>query len=174
MDDKLYRIDGVLWNYIAIPLCPKHKMEMDAWSREKDSTVFDLLKCEECGGFYEIPRDINAQKTYVRRKLKSKALQNLTVINMDDEAIPLASHETRSKDNKYFVKAILTESKIGKRVVIYAGEKGKKEKTQIFIEPEIKRLAFDQKDLHPSEIFTEVVVTFKDGTKSSISKKKVT
>ena len=89
-------------------------------------------------------------------------------INLDDEAIPIAESKVSSKDNKYFVTAILTESKVGQRLVIYAGEKGKNEKTQIFIEPEIKRLAFDQNDTHPSDVFVVVEGTFKDGTKMSI------
>lgn len=49
-------------------------------------------------------------------------------------------------------------------------KKGVKEKTQIFVEPKIKRLAFDQKDLHPTDIFTKLEATFSDGTKASQTK----
>ena len=64
------------------------------------------------------------------------------------------------------------ESKRGKQLVIYAGEKGKKEKTQIFVEPEVKRLDFDRNDLHPDEVFLEVKATYKNGTSYKITKSK--
>ncbi len=51
-------------------------------------------------------------------------------------------------------------------------KKGEKKKTQIFVEPDIKRLAFDQKDLHPTDVFTKLEATFSDGTKASQKKKK--
>lgn len=97
----------------------------------------------------------------------------MKVLNLDDEAIPLAESKISSKDDKFFVTAILTESKVGKRLVVYAGEKGRKEKSQIFIEPEIKRLAFDQKDMHPTEVFLELTGTFDDGSSVTINKTKI-
>jgi hypothetical protein len=42
--------------------------------------------------------------------------------------------------------------------------------TQIFVEPEIRRLAFDQKDLHPNDVFTKVEATFIDGTTAKTDK----
>jgi hypothetical protein len=93
-------------------------------------------------------------------------------INLDDEAIPLAEYKINSKTEKYFITALLTDSKVGHRLVVYAGEKGKKEKTQIFVEPEIKRLAFDQNNLHPKEIFVALEAIFDDGSSASIYKKK--
>jgi hypothetical protein len=76
----------------------------------------------------------------------------MKVLNLDDEAMPVAKEKVTSKDGKYFITAQLMESKRGLQAVIYAGEKGSAKKTQIFIEPEVKRLAFDQKDLNPSEV----------------------
>lgn len=92
----------------------------------------------------------------------------MKVLNLDDEAIPLADDKVKTKDGKFFVVANLNESKTGKRLVVYAGEKGKQNKTQIFVEPEIKRLSFDQNDLHPTDVFTKLEATFSDGTKVSI------
>jgi hypothetical protein len=63
------------------------------------------------------------------------------------------------------------KSKVGERLVIYAGERGKTNKTQIFVEPRIKRLAFDQKDAHPSDVFLKVEATFEDGSSASMKRK---
>jgi len=76
------------------------------------------------------------------------------------------------KNNKCFVTVVLMEFKIGKRLIVYAGEKGKKQKTQIFVDTEIKRVAFDQKDLHPSDIFSKLEATFSDNTRNIFEKNK--
>lgn len=177
MIEKLYKLDGVLWSddVTPEPLCPKHRLEMDAYSMEpadKYDPDYDHLRCEECEKDYVIPRDIHAQQTYIRRKLNSFDLKGIKVLNLDDEAIPIVEDKISSVDKKYFVKALLTKSKVGQRLVIYAGEKGKIGKTQIFVEPEIRRLAFDQNDLHPTDVFLKVEAEFADGTKSSFRKKK--
>lgn len=131
------------------------------------------LRCAECKEDYPIPRDFEDEREYVDRKLKSRELKDIKILNLDDEAIPIAKDKITSKDNKYFVKAVLTESKVGQRLIVYVGERGKKEKTQIFVEPSLKRLAFDQKDTHPSEIFVKLEATFTDGSTSSMQSKKV-
>jgi hypothetical protein len=143
---------------------------MDAQRGINNPYIADTLSCDECEVLYSIPRSIEDEKRYVSRKLESRDLQNVQVLNIDDEAIPLAKAKAESKDNKYYVKAIFTESKVGHRLIVYAGEKGKPEKTQIFVEPEIKRLAFDQKDINPSEVFIKLEATFEDGSTHSINR----
>lgn len=174
MSDQLYRQSGVLWSpsgYTAY--CPKHRLEMDSYTRSDTKPAkYDLLRCEECPDMYQIPRDFSAEGEYLRRRLKSKNLKNAKVLNLDDEAIPIAEDDVRTKDGKYFVKALLTESKIGQRLVIYAGEKGKKDKAQIFVEPSIERLSFDQTNIHPLEIFARVDATFKSGKSHSMKNAK--
>lgn len=175
MSEQLYRIDGVLWKgeFVPEPLCPKHKLEMDAYTyQDTHPNIYNHLRCEECEDDYLIPRDISAEKIYIARKLKSMRLKDVKVLNLDDEAVPIAQDKATSKNGKYFVTAILTESKVGQRLVVYAGEKGKKEKTQIFVEPDIKRIAFDQKDLNPSDVFTKLEGIFEDGTTIEIRKAK--
>jgi hypothetical protein len=146
---------------------------MDPWTYDDNllEQEFKHLHCDECKKTYPIPRNFEDEQTYVYRKLQSRHLKDIKVLNLDDEAIPIAEDKASTKDEKFFVKAIITESKVGKRLVIYAGERKKKEKTQIFVEPEIKRLAFDQKDMHPSDVFLMVEATFEDGTTSTIKKK---
>lgn len=167
---NLYKIDGILWGdtYNLTPYCPTCRLALNVGYSHESPWAQDRLECEDCGHTYKIPRSIDEQTRYVSRKIESLNLKDIKVLNLDDEAIPIAEDKVSIDNDKYFVKAILTESKVGKRLVIYAGEKGKKNKTQIFVEPEIKRLAFDQKDIHPSDIFAKVEAVFLDGTISSI------
>jgi len=166
-------IDGVKWYIDSFrhvkPLCPKHHLPLYLEVNDYNECY---LKCEECANSYMFKREFNAQKQYILDKLDSKMFKNMRFINLDDEAIPIAEAKASSKDNKYFATAVLTESKVGKRLVVYAGEKGKPTKTQIFVEPEIKRLSFDQKDLHPADVFTKLEATFDNGDATVIKKSK--
>jgi hypothetical protein len=168
-------IDGIKWIIgqhppKAIPLCPKDLMELEPPTRYE--FVETKLKCEKCGKTYSLPRSVEGEREYVLKDINSRTYKTMRFINLDDEAIPIAEDKTSSKNNKFFVVSRLMESKTGLRLVVYAGEKGKEEKTQIFVEPEIKRLSFDQKDLHPTDVFTKLEATFSDGTKASQEKKK--
>jgi len=176
MLDNGFIINGVKWvigqhPVKAIPLYPKDHIELDSypsgheWQESK-------LKCEKCGKVYTLPRNVDDQKRYVIRDINSRTYKTKRFINLDDEALPLAEEKISSKDNKYFVTSLLTKSKAGLRLVVYAGEKGKKEKAQIFVEPDIKRLAFDQKDLHPTDVFTKLEATFSGGVKATQEKKR--
>ncbi len=175
MFDEGIIIDGIKWvitgreHHHIQPLCPRHFLRLHTPPGFHEYST-NHLYCDECDDPYVIPRLLAQERDYVLAKIDSKAFKKMKFINLDDEAIPLAESKASSKDNKYFVTAILTESKVGQRLVVYAGEKGKKEKTQIFIEPDIKRLSFDQKDVHPSEVFASLEATFRDGTKNSIEK----
>ncbi len=180
-NQQAYRIDGVLWwvwqdttNVRHVqPICPIHKLRMYPALHSYMKYPFQAtrLKCEECADFHDLPRNYSKEEQYVVDKVDSKAFKGMKVFNIDDEAVPLAEEKLKSLDSKYFITALLTNSKTGLRLVVYAGEKGSKAKTQIFVEPEIKRLAFDQKDLHPTEVFTKLEATFSDGTKASQGKK---
>jgi hypothetical protein len=183
-DNQNIRIDNVLWwifkdtagNRVPQPLCPIHHLRMEpirTYNMGKYDSLEESasLKCEDCEKSHSLPRTYKKERAYVINRIDAKIFKGMKVLNLDDEAIPLSEEKISSNDNKYFVTGLLTKSKIGLRLVVYAGEKGKKEKTQIFVEPEIKRLAFDQKDLHPTDVFTKLEATFKDGSTNSINKK---
>lgn len=175
MAQEFYRFDGILWkdNIIPEPYCPKHRLAMDSFSYSESTPYkYDHLRCEECSDDYIIPRDLSEEQKYISRKLESRTMKDFKVLNLDDEAIPIAEDKIKSKDGKYFVTSLLTKSKVGHRLVVYAGEIGSDKKTQIFVEPEIKRVAFDQKDLHPTDVFVKLEATFSDGSSSSINGKK--
>ena len=154
----------------AIPICPKDHVKLSTLSDDTwDKNPCDLV-CEECSTLYKLPRRLKREQQYVLDKIDSKTFKSMRFINLDDEAIPIAEDKTYTEDNKYFVKALLTKSKTGIRLVVYAGKKGCEKKVQIFIEPEIKRLSFDQNDMHPTDIFSILEATFADGVKSKLIK----
>lgn len=173
-------IDGIKWwitnDHRGLrspqPLCPKHFLRMQSLKSFADQFLSDsiLLKCEDCTQIYKLPRGFDKEKQYVLNKVDSMVFKKMKFINIDNEATPIAEHKISSKDSKYFVTSVLTESTVGLRLIVYAGEKGKKDKTQIFIEPSIKRLAFDQKDQHPTEVFAKLEATFADGTRAKMDK----
>lgn len=127
------------------------------------------LKCEDCIEPYLIPRGVLKEKQYVLDRIDSKIFKGMKFINLDDEALPIAEDKI-PKNTDYFVTSVLTKSKVGLRLVIYAGKRGNDKKTQIFVEPDIRRLAFDQGDLHPNDVFTKVEAFFFDGSKAKIEK----
>ena len=159
------RVDGVVWIFergLWSPLCPKHYLRLELDFNGPGCR----LSCGE-GEQYSFSREYNEQRRYVQNKVDSKRFQKLKYINVDGEYTPIAEEGAKSSDGRFFVKAILTDSKVGLRMVVYAGERGK-EKTQIFVEPDIKRLAFDQTNTHPSEVFLKLEGVFDDGSSASI------
>lgn len=179
MNPVTVKVDNIIWYVTTLrnltrdiqPLCPIHSLRMypQKYSYQSYSDDAELLKCEDCSKPYGIPRNYKKEKAYVIDRIDAKVFKGLQVLNLDDEALPIA--RDKISDSDYFVTSLLTKSKIGLRLVVYAGKKGYKDKTQIFVEPEIKRLAFDQKNTHPSDVFTKLEATFKDGSTASMVKK---
>jgi len=184
--DQLIIVDKVKWlvnKRLRIlgeiqPICPKHNMRLYPIAEYFDEntgrtirqvSVSRRLKCEEANvHVLTIPRGYKAQQQYVIDKLDAKAFAQMKVLNIDDEAIPVAKEEL--KDSDYWVRAKVTESKSGLRLIVWAGQKSNKNKAQLFVEPSLKRMSFDQNDDHPTEVFAKVEATFVDGIKSVIKK----
>ena len=177
MNEQHVIIDNIKWwvhERVPEPLCRVHNIRLrpiidgnsSAYTFQHNSYT---LKCEEGGENYDLPRSIAKERLHVIDKIDAKIFANQKFINLDDEALPIAEDKV-PKDTEYFVTALLAQSKVGLRLVVYAGKRGSNQKTQIFVEPEIRRLAFDQKDLHPNDVFTKVEATFRDGTTASTKK----
>lgn len=163
------RIDGLLWRKERgefVPICPKHYLRIQLIVNNYSNCHF---QCAEDKETFRIERSFNDETEYIQNKIDAKDLQKLKYVNIDGEYTPIAEDKVSSEDGKYFVRAILTDSKVGLRLVVYAGEKGK-EKSQIFVEPEIKRLAFDQTNTHPCEVFLSLEAIFDDGSSASMKK----
>ncbi|HUV42973.1 MAG TPA: hypothetical protein VMY36_03695 [Patescibacteria group bacterium] len=132
MADQGIIIDKIKWvigkvSRNPVPLCPKDFLQLEPYYEEGEIYTHKL-KCEECKKIYSLPREYHDEKKYVKRKLNSRIYKNMKFINLDDEALPIAEEKISSKDNKYFVTSLLTKSKVGLRLVVYAGEKGKRKK----------------------------------------------
>jgi hypothetical protein len=185
----IIRIDSIKWwmtkltngGRLPVPLCPEHDLRLTAIKpRVYNSTRRGYidgysedavsLKCAEGPHEISIPRIFSDEQQYVIDRVDAKVFKGMKILNLDDEATPIAKDKIKSKDGKYFVTSQLMDSKRGLQAVIYAGEKGSPAKTQIFISPEEKRLAFDHKDLHPTDVFLKIEATFDDGSKHSIEK----
>lgn len=180
MDQQTVRIDKIIW-WIYVdaggirrvqPICPIHHLRIRPVKIGYIKYLSNALhlRCQDCKTLHSIPRGYDDETEYVLDRIDSKIFKGMKVLNLDDEALLVSEEKLSPKDSKYFVTSLLTKSKSGLRLVVYAGEKGRKEKSQIFVEPDIKRLAFDQKDLHPTDIFTKLEATFADGTKYLLEK----
>lgn len=168
-DFNRVRLDGVLWERQGRcdyePVCPSHFIRLIHRTNNFNSCI---LECAEDKETFVFSREYTEQKDYIKEKVESKYRQQLKYVDIDGEYVAIAQDKVSSEDSNYFVTARLTQSKVGLRLVVYAGEKGK-EKTQIFVDPEIKKLAFDQTNTHPNEVFVALEATFDDGSKARIS-----
>jgi hypothetical protein len=177
IDDIKWWVNEIKGLRIPQPLCPEHDLRLTP-VKHKVQTAYGVpvtdnegsrrLYCAEGPHIFELSREFRDEKKYVIDRIDAKIFKGMKVINLDDEALPIAKEKIASKDGKYFVTSQLMESKRGLQVVIYAGEKGKPAKTQIFVEPGVKRMAFDHKDLRPTDVFVKIEATFDDGSKQSI------
>ncbi len=183
----IVRIDGIKWlptksttgSRMVVGLCPKHDLRLTpvpdkiykrgsyvkghSWDARK-------MQCAEGPHFFDILRKYDEEQKYVLDRIDALSFGKMSVLNLDDEAIPVAEEELKDKDSPYWVKSKVTESKSGVRLIIWAGDRAKKNKTQLFVEPGLKRLGFDHNDDHPTEVFAKVDVTFADDNHSSISR----
>jgi hypothetical protein len=174
-DEVLTKLDGIKWsiemvegNRHPVPICPIHHLRLKPSSYKYARS----LECRECEHPYPIPRVYEDEKEYVLDKIDSTDYKDMETINLDDEFVPLAEERADlPKESPYWIVSKLVESKTGRRLVIYAGEKGKGDKAQMLIDPDIKRLTFDHRDRHPNDIFVKVEVTFDSGDTSTIAKK---
>ncbi len=193
-EQQTFRIDNIKWwiettssqQRSPVPLCPDHDLRLAAvpprvvLSRGAYGRTYvgrgpaaDAveLKCAEGPHNLSLPRKYGEEQRYVLDRLDAKRFRSMKTLNLDDEAIPIAKTKAELPESKYFVTAQLMESKRGLQLVIYAGEKGSSDgKAQLFVEPEVRRVSFDQRDLHPADVFTKVEVTFKDGTSQTIQR----
>lgn len=190
MVQQIVRVDSIKWwitkntagDRLAVPLCPDHDLRMSTRAegrvfkngRTRDRYWNEALKleCAEGPHFFDIPREYEKEQKYVYDRIDAQIFKGMKVVDLDGELTPIAKEKLKSEDGKYFVTSQLMQSKRGLQLVVYAGEKGSGEKTQIFVEPKVKRVAFDQKDLNPTDVFTEVKATFTDGSTHTLEKGK--
>lgn len=184
-NNVLVRVDSIKWwetqdtaggGRVVVPLCPQHNLRLTPkikheryltgsayrW-RDLSSDKSTVLICHDDGIHeIELPRELGVQKSYVINKIDSRIFAEMKTITLDDEIIPVAKEELKNSD--YWVRAKVTESKSGTRLIVWAGSKKEGNKAQLFVEPKLKRLSFDQNDDHPLAVFAKVEATFRNDT----------
>lgn len=176
-EQKFVRVDDIKWwitendkgSRYPQPICPQHDIRLyppisnaqNSWGEASKT-----LSCDEGPHLFQLSRVFVRQRRFVIDKVDAKVFSTKTFVTIDDEIIPVAREKL--KDSPYWVDAKVTKSKSGTRLIIWAGNRERKDKTQLFIEPELKKLSFDQNDTHPNDVFTIVEAKFLGGGSAKI------
>ena len=87
------------------------------------------------------------------------------IIKLDDIYYPEKKSKIKTESGYWITTEVKTDKDSDTIIVLYIGnsdEKYKKEKCQIFIQPEKLKLSHDHKDLDPATIISKIEVTLKD------------
>ncbi|NCO10814.1 hypothetical protein GW930_02835 [Candidatus Saccharibacteria bacterium] len=174
----LKAIPDVRWTKVRHqPICREHGFELDgvAWDgREWGAPSFgegyaSNLLCLEGPHIIKLPSRLDEIQAYISKKIRSKAFSDAKLIDLDGLLVPVSKKEKISAGGTdYFVTSQVKNGKRGDQVVVYAGKKGSKDRAQISIDPEHKKMSFDQNDLNPADVFVKLEATFRDGTRHTI------
>lgn len=175
---RLYFWEGIHWeenydiNHNPDPVahCPKQKCNC-ILRKSKEPYALGEYKyfCIKCGYKITLNKSIEEKGIDFMDVFLSQEYKNAEIVNIDGELIRIQKQEQR--DNDYWIEAKLSKNKKGQvQLMILAGSKKQKDKTQLFLDPSTERLAFDQNNDHPRKIFTKVTATFKN-SKSEITDK---
>lgn len=168
---KLYLIYGLNWDVTfsslgeplhAVALCPKRKCNCRLASTSENFVMGEWkFKCVKCGNIPVLTKSLENTRDDVLRVVDSYRYSDAEVINIDGERIPVQRQVVR--DGDYWVRtSIARNNKDEVQLMVLAGSKKDKNKTQLFLHPENERFAFDQNDSHPREVFASIIATFKN------------
>lgn len=154
-------------------ICAKHKLVVDE-EIEYDGFGSPMptmnLECLEGPHTIVLDRTPGEIREYIRRKIESKKYQEAKYFDIDGYLVPASKEaKVKTESGDYFVTTqVMNSEKKGEQIVIYAGKKGAKYKSQIFIDPKHGKITFDQNDINPKDVFVKIEATFRDGSKASI------
>jgi hypothetical protein len=186
---KLHVWKDLLWGVKAgrvYAYCPVHRIELDL--RDKDGDIYAqhavnassqyapyLFVCPSDSAGFSVPGGLaSTARRRFAAALESLSLRDAEIVDLDGYQVPIAKAKPDKKDDTFWVEARINETKRGKQVVIYAGERGASDKSQIFIDSENEKITFDQNNIHPNDVFTKVVADFKSGKKATLEDGKQT
>ncbi|HOG15617.1 MAG TPA: GH32 C-terminal domain-containing protein, partial [Candidatus Absconditabacterales bacterium] len=119
--------------------------------------------CAKCGLTTTLNKSIEEKGEDFLNVLYSKNYKDAEIINLDGDLIRVQREGI--KDDDYRIDAKISKNKKGElQLMVLAGSKKEEDKTQLFLDPTHERLAFDQNDSHPREVFSKVVAIFKNST----------
>ncbi len=152
-------------------VCKEHMIKTDFryYRADIDASFF---RCIDLDNPHEIVLSGNVDhiRESISRRINSKKYQEAEYFDIDGYLVPASKEkQVRAKNGGYGVTAQVKHSeRKGDQIVIYAGKKGLKGKSQIFIDPTYGKLTFDQSDINPKDIFVKLEATFRDGSKATI------
>ncbi len=168
--EKLYNWAGILWKINNVyngnidfeALCPVGGCRCKL--REGDVSLNQLQHtyyCFKCGFKIILNSTIEEKASDLIDVLESEKNIDAEIINVDGELIKVQREEI--KDSDYWVDVKISKNKKGEaQLMVLAGSKKEKDKTQLFIDPKKERLAFDQNNDHPAKVFSKVTAMFKN------------
>lgn len=168
--NNIYEWKGLRWRLDAYTngfkaLCSASKCNCEItykYSYYSDGFEYYIYQCPKCSHKYTLDRYVNEMSEDLSKVLRSHQFENSEVINIDGELIKIGESH-KEEDEDYWVRVKLSRNKKDQlQLMVLIGEKGEEEKVQLFIEPATERLSYDQKNMHPSELLSRVVATFKE------------
>ncbi len=156
----------------AVPVCPNPACHCYLVKSTESYSIGEYkYKCINCNFKITLDKSIE-EKTIDFLKIKeSFKFKNAEIINIDGELIKIKNeHKT---DDDYWVDVKISKNKKNEvQLMILAGSKKNKDKTQLFLEPKNEKLTFDQNNDHPLQVFTKVVAKFKNSSSEIKENKK--
>jgi hypothetical protein len=127
-------------------------------------------RCSGCDFKITLTKPIREMVSELLDFIEAQKYKDAEIISIDGELIRVQREEIQ--DNDYWIDVKLSKNKKGEeQLMVLAGKKEDKTKTQLFLEPGKERLAFDQNNHHPSEVFAKVIATFKKSTSEMKTRK---
>ncbi len=176
--EKLYFWEGLLWNIDydingnpdPFALCPKQKCRCKL--KKFGETYYKgeyQYRCIKCDFKITLNKSVKDKAIDFLDVIDSLKYKDAEIINIDGELIRV--QRAGKEDEDYWIDAKISKNKKGElQLMVLAGSKKNKDKTQLFLEPKNERLAFDQNNDHPSRIFTKVIGIFKNSKSEIYSK----
>lgn len=156
--DVEYDING---NPIPFALCPKQRCNCSlVKSKETYSRGEYKYCCVRCDFKITLNKAVEEKGEDFLRILEAQKYKDAEIVNIDGELIRVQREQ--QTDSNYWVDVKLSKNKKGEvQVMVLAGDKSERSKSQLFVDPANERLAFDQHNDHPSKVFTKVTAIFK-------------
>ena len=174
---QLYLWEGLHWDidydingnpYSQIPLCPKQKCNCRLKKSKETYSIGEYkYNCVRCDFKITLNKSIEEKASDLIDIIESQKYKDAEIINLDGELVRVLREE--QKDLDYWVDVKISKNRKDEvQLMVLAGSKKEKNKTQLFLDPQNEKVSFDQNNNHPKEIFSKVVATFKD-SKTEIS-----
>lgn len=168
---QLYLWEGLHWDIdydingnpcSQIPLCPKQKCNCKLKkSKEKYSIGEYKYCCSRCDFKITLNKPIEEKATDLLDIIESQKYKDAEIINIDGELVKVQREQITDFD--YWVDVKISKNRKDEvQLMVLAGSKKLKDKTQLFLDPKNEKLSFDQNNDHPTEIFSKVVAKFKN------------